>query len=694
MPAERGRKQMSTKNGIPKLVLSCKRMVRSALSVTALPLFVLLGLSAPMHAVAADAKVEMPAEMFFQQAAFSGAVLSPSGNAVAFRVGAKGSRDRLAVLDLETKKVLPVASFDDADVSEFRWINDHRLVFDLVDKRLALGDRRFAWGLYAVNADGTGYRQLVARERVGMSNGETTRQLPPNTYMIPARGPQVGDSIYVAQPQAWAKDGNSFIKLFSLNTVTGLAQEMDTPPQAHAWLLDKAGEVRAVETSKDDKSSIQWRDPANGQWRTLREFKRYVPDGDMRLEQINADGKLYVTSRTRRDKQAVFIYDPVTDTVADKPLVAATQYDVHPRFITRNDALLGVRYTVDAVVTQWLDSAMTAHQTEVDKLLPVTSNLLTPPSRGEGPWMLVRAFSDVQPDTFWVYNTSTKKLLRLGAEHPDFSPAQLARMSQMDMVRFKARDGLEIPSYLTLPQGSEVKKNLPLIVYVHGGPWVRGATWHWQAEVQFLASRGYAVMQPEFRGSTGFGLKHLKAGFKQWGLAMQDDLADAARWAIAQGIADPKRICIMGASYGGYATLMGLAKDGDLFKCGVEWVGVSDLLLYFDASWSDFSDSWKQFGASQMVGDREKDAAQLEATSPIKLAAKIKNPLLMAHGRIDRRVPIEHGKRMYDAVKAHNANVEWVQYDKDGHGWSLPETHVDWWTRVEKFLDRHIGAAK
>jgi acetyl esterase/lipase len=653
-----------------------------------------VGLWAAGHAVAAEAKVEMPAALFFQPAAFSGAVLSPSGNAVAFRVGAKGSRDRLAVLDLETKKVVPVASFDDADVSEFRWVNDQRLVFDLVDKRLALGDRRFAWGLYAVNADGTGYRQLVARERVGMSNGENTRQLPPNTYMIQATGPQTGDSIYVAQPQAWAKDGNGFNKLLNLNTVTGLSQEVDVPPQAHTWFLDKAGEVRAVKTAKDDKSAIQWRDPANGQWRTLREFKRYVPDGDMRLEQINADGKFYVVSRNRRDTDAVFVYDPVSDTVADKPLVASPQYDIHPRFMTRNDTLLGVRYLVDAVVTQWLDPAMTAHQAEVNKLLPTTSNLLTPPSRGDSPWMLVRAFSDVQPGAYLVYNTATKKLLRLGAERPDISAAQMERMSQMDMVRFKARDGLEIPAYLTLPQSAEVKKNLPLIIYVHGGPWVRGATWHWQADVQFLASRGYAVMQAEFRGSSGFGLKHLKAGFKQWGLAMQDDLADAARWAIAQGIADPRRICIMGASYGGYATLMGLAKDGDLFKCGVEWVGVSDLLLYFDASWSDFSDSWKQFGASQMVGDREKDAAQLEATSPIKLAAKIKNPLLMAHGRIDRRVPIEHGKRMYDAVKAHNANVEWVQYDKDGHGWSLPETHVDWWTRVEKFLDRHIGAAK
>jgi dipeptidyl aminopeptidase/acylaminoacyl peptidase len=332
---------------------------------------------------------------------------------------------------------------------------------------------------------------------------------------------------------------------------------------------------------------------------------------------------------------------------------------------------------------------MKAHQVAVDQLLPNTANMLSPPRRGTSPWLLVRAFSDVQPSLYYLFNTQTRKLSRVGSQMPGIQPAQ---MSAMDMVRYKARDGLEIPAYLTLPASAgENKKNLPLIVYVHGGPWVRGATWRWQDDVQFLASRGYAVLQPEFRGSVGFGRKHLEASFKQWGLAMQDDLADGARWAIAQGFADPKRICIMGASYGGYATLMGLAKDGDLFACGVDWVGVSDILLMYDAHWSDFSDEWKRYGMPVMVGDRSKDAAQLEATSPIRLAARIKNPLLMAHGRIDRRVPIEHGRRMFDAVKGHNPKVEWVEYDKDGHGWSLPETDVDWWTRVEGFLARHIG---
>jgi dipeptidyl aminopeptidase/acylaminoacyl peptidase len=242
-----------------------------------------------------------------------------------------------------------------------------------------------------------------------------------------------------------------------------------------------------------------------------------------------------------------------------------------------------------------------------------------------------------------------------------------------------------------MPPGAQ-KKKLPMVVLVHGGPWVRGGAWRWDSEVQFLASRGYVVLQPEFRGSAGFGSAHFRAGWKQWGLAMQDDLADGARWAIEQGIADPARICIAGASYGGYATLMGLAKDPQLFRCGVDWVGVTDINLMYDVGWSDFSDEYKRWGMPARVGDQVADAAQLKATSPIEQAARITQPLLLAYGAYDVRVPIVHGEKFRDAVKAHNQQVEWVEYDKEGHGWSLPETRIDFWTRVEKFLAHQIGS--
>jgi dipeptidyl aminopeptidase/acylaminoacyl peptidase len=201
------------------------------------------------------------------------------------------------------------------------------------------------------------------------------------------------------------------------------------------------------------------------------------------------------------------------------------------------------------------------------------------------------------------------------------------------------------------------------------------------------------VLEPEFRGSTGFGHAHFAAGHKQWGRAMQDDIADAARWAIAQGIADPKRICIAGASYGGYATLMGLAKDPDLFRCGVNWAGVTDLNLLYTGQWafSDLSEDYKAYGMPDLIGDPVKDADMLKASSPITHAARITQPLLMAYGAADRRVPLQHGLAFRDAVSSHNKQLEWVVYQDEEHGWSQAKTRIDFWGRVEKFLAKHIG---
>jgi dipeptidyl aminopeptidase/acylaminoacyl peptidase len=636
------------------------------------------------------AAAPLPTELFFRNPAFSNAMLSPSGQMLAVTVGGKGSRDRLAVVNLQTMKITDAASFDDADVREFRWINDSRLVFNLGDRRLAAADQYLAPGAFAVNADGSQYRALVQRGNSFLRDPIERRELPSNTFLADQAGAQDSDDTFMVQPQQLSEKGADYVKLLRVNTFSVRPTEVDAPLHSFQWLLDDRGELRAVRTEHEKLAALHWREPASGRWRKLREFDRFG-SAELVLQGIAPDGKLYVTARPGRDTTALYLYDPATDRLDDKPLVASPQFDIVPQLIQRKGRVAGARFLIDAVVTHWFDDEMKAHQAVVDQLLPSTTNLLTPPRRGDSPWMLLEAFSDVQPRHFLLYHAPTRRVTRLGAEHPEIKAAE---MSGMDLVRYKARDGLEIPAFLTLPRSAEVKKNLPLIVYVHGGPWSRGPGWRWQCDVQFLASRGYAVLQPEFRGSVGFGDQHFRASFKQWGQSMQDDLADGARWAIERGIADPKRICIMGASYGGYATLMGLAKDGDLFRCGVDWVGVSDILLMFDAHWSDMSDEWKRYGMPMMIGDRQADAPKLAATSPMKLATRIRNPLLIGHGRVDRRVPIEHGKRLYDAVKPHNANVEWVEYDQEGHGWSLPETEVDWWTRVEAFLAKHIPPAK
>jgi dipeptidyl aminopeptidase/acylaminoacyl peptidase len=199
------------------------------------------------------------------------------------------------------------------------------------------------------------------------------------------------------------------------------------------------------------------------------------------------------------------------------------------------------------------------------------------------------------------------------------------------------------------------------------------------------------VVEPEFRGSQGYGFKHFKAGWKQWGLGMQDDVTDATKWAIAQGMADPKRIAIAGASYGGYATMMGLVKEPELYRAGINWVGVTDLDLLYDIGWSDMGKEYEKYGLPALVGDQKKDRAQFDATSPIKRAKEITKPVLMAYGDKDYRVPLPHGKDMRDALsKAGKVEVEWVVYEDEGHQWMLVKNKVDFWTRVEKFLAKHL----
>jgi dipeptidyl aminopeptidase/acylaminoacyl peptidase len=276
---------------------------------------------------------------------------------------------------------------------------------------------------------------------------------------------------------------------------------------------------------------------------------------------------------------------------------------------------------------------MRAQQARIDARLPGMINLIDQAECGCSRWSVVTSFSDRQPPLYFLHDQETDALDLIGRSQPRIDAR---RMASRELQRFAARDGLGIPVYLTRPAG---QGPWPAVVLVHGGPFLRGSTLAWQGEAQFLASRGYLVIEPEFRGSTGYGARLQRAGWKQWGLKMQDDIADAARWAIGQRLADPARICISGGSYGGYATLMGLIRDADLFRCGVALAAVTDIGLVYTLD-DELSDLWREHGMPLLIGDRQSDAEQLAATSPLKLAAQLKRPLLMAHGGKDRRVPV------------------------------------------------------
>jgi dipeptidyl aminopeptidase/acylaminoacyl peptidase len=297
---------------------------------------------------------------------------------------------------------------------------------------------------------------------------------------------------------------------------------------------------------------------------------------------------------------------------------------------------------------------------------------------------IVAAYNDRTPGARYVYDRKTDALVKMG----DISPwLPESRMATMQPIKYQSRDGLTIHGYLTLPQGKS--KNLPCVVNPHGGPWARDV-WGYSPEVQFLANRGYCVLQMNFRGSTGFGRAFWEASFKQWGLAMQDDITDGVQWLVQQGIADPKRIAIYGASYGGYATLSGVTKTPDLYAAAVNYVGVSNLFTFMNT----IPPYWEPFRQQmyQMVGNPEDpaDKARMTATSPALNADKIRTPRLVAQGARDPRVNKAESDQIVQALRVRGVDVEYMVKDNEGHGFANEENRFEFYGAMERFLAKHL----
>ena len=675
------------------------RIVSFLAGAAALRRAALLQLALLAATLAHAAEPPVPIAAFFDNPSMRDAKISPDGKHVAMLVNHDKGRDQLGVLTLADRSVRLVAGFAAADVGRFEWVDSERLLYESRDKNTAPGEEYVAPGLFAVNIDGSKRRQLVALAGPKFINNgmeDERDMLPWNTFMLDQAGAQDSSSVY-ARIVDFGKDHNILrVELVRVDTVSGRWEQVPGPSpgqgETMAWWLDAKGRPALAATVRDNMETLHYLDPKTGGWRKLLTRDVYLGSaGAFTPQGFGPDGTLYVTSRQQRDKSALFAYDLASGKLAGRPLVDLDEFDFSGELVPGAGKLLGVRYTADTEGTAWFDPAMQQAQAGVDKLLPGRVNVLSVGVRSATPFVLVESWSDRQPPVFLLFDRDSGKLANLGRSRPAIDPA---RMATQDLVIVKARDGRSIPTWLTVPGGSEGRK-LPMVVLVHGGPWVRGGEWRWDSESQFLASRGYLVLEPEYRGSTGYGEAHFRAGWKQWGLAMQDDIADATRWAIAQGKADPKRICIAGSSYGGYATLMGLVRDPDLYKCGIDWVGVTDIDLLYSGDWtrdSDMSAAYKRYGMPALVGDPVKDAAQFTATSPLKQAARITQPLLLACGGADVRVPLYHGRKLYDAVKQTNKQVEWVVYDEEAHGWKLAKTRLDFWGRVERFLQRQIGA--
>ena len=474
----------------------------------------------------------------------------------------------------------------------------------------------------------------------------------------------------------------SVFDVFRIDIATGAATMLaQNPGNVTTWHTDHDGKLRAAGTSDGVNTSLLYREREDQDFTPIltTSFKEAVQPLFFTFD----NRKLYVASNRGRDKAAIFEFDPAAAREGAL-LVESAEADIEALFHSRKRKVLtSARWVTSKVQRKFFDAHTEAMYRDIEARLPGYDVTLTSSNKDEDKFV-VAAMSDRTPGKRYLYDSNARTLELLADIAPWLPEAQL---SSMEPIVFEARDGLAIHGYLTLPQGRD-PRNLPVVVNVHGGPWARDV-WGFNPEVQFLANRGYAVLQVNFRGSTGYGRKFWEASFREWGRKMQDDLTDGVQWLIAQGVADPSRIAIYGGSYGGYATLAGLAFTPDLYACGVDYVGVSNLLTFMKS----IPPYWKPFLAmlQEMVGDMEKDEAMLRAASPVFSADRIKSPLLIAQGAKDPRVVKSESDQMVDAMRKRGVEVEYLVKDNEGHGFRNEENRFEFYEAMERFLARHIG---
>jgi len=639
------------------------------------------------HAAAPDAAA------FFRDPQISHVQMSPKGGYVAMVNALPNGEAALAVRDSSDPQKVSVVIRSTANerITAVHWINENRIGFTVKNLRVEFDGN---YDEMAADRDGANLAHLISgnwqhqAQSLGSNIKSSVLTADYAYYGVAHDG---SDDILV-EKYSWnnldmAPDHS---RLYRLNTRSRQLRPVLEGPQPEAaltWLTDSRDVSRIVRSRVKGRCIVSYRQDGDTAWSELENGACYE---NVRFTPLFFDGDdtLYVAA-PYKGYSALFRYDLKARKLASEPLVDAPGFDYAgaPEIDHATHRLLGIHLQTDAGASFWFNPQMKADQARVDALLPGRTNIL---HCGQdclnAPALLVASASDRQPTEYILYQRAGGKLTSLGSAYPDIDARQ---MGQRDFHRYTARDGRQIPVYVTQPAG-KADGPRPAVVLVHGGPSVRGVYWEWDQEAQFLAARGYLVIQPEFRGSTGYGIDHFRAGWKQWGGTMQDDLTDAAQWAVKQGWADPRRIAIMGASYGGYATLMGLIKNPDTFRCGVEWAGVTDLHLMFTSAQSDASQESLHYSMRTLIGDPDKDAQLFSRNSPAGRAAELKQPLLMAHGAQDRRVPLEHADRFRNAVKAGNPHVESIIYPEEGHGWRHEDDRIDFWNKVDAFLDRYL----
>ena len=647
---------------------------------------------------ASHAVERLPIEDFAREATTARAQLSPDGKRLAYLREAHG-RLALHITDIDQNRVYVIDPGEarlvnnaKKQVGDYAWISDRRMVIS------TLVWERIPYGVIATDWDG--------RNGVPIS-GLEDNQINLNIGVPRQYYHEIIHRFYDQDQTILMLDRHEGNNVGSLNrpdilhvdTMTGLAHVVvKNPGEVVSWAVDAKGVPCLGILAHDDLSGAIYREDEATPWRTILPLANRT--GQMRAVGIDAaTGKPLVGALTAEKRWTVFPLDPVTGTMG-APLLADPEYDIIPSrnspeidgialattvFSPKKGALIGIRYYTDAPRVKWFDKDFVTYQAALDRTLPDTVNLFVNASQ-DGRRMLWLAFSDQNPGTYLLLDLDKHKLTPLATRMKWIKPAEMAPMLA---VKYQARDGIVIHGFLTVPVGHQ-PKNLPLVVMPHGGPWVRDV-WGFDRMVQLLANRGYAVLQMNYRGSPGYGEELFEKAHRQIGKAIQDDIEDGTRWAVAAGIADPKHIAIMGASYGGYSALFGLGRNPELYRCGISLFGVTDWLAIYDDRRSDPDAKEANKYWRQEIGDPDKDQETLKAISPVNFADRITAPVLIVQGKDDHTVPREQAKLMISALEKVGRTPESLFIPDLAHSYGNEEQRLQIYKAVVAFLEKNLG---
>ena len=606
---------------------------------------------------------QIPLEDFFRNSERTGYQLSPDDSYISYMAPYK---DRLNVfvrrVDETDEHAIRITNETERSVAGYMWADNQRLLY----MKDTAGDENYQ--LYGVHRDGSDDRAYTAFNGVRTSLIDDLEEQP-GVVMIGMnkRNPEVFDP-------------------YRLNIETGeLTLLAENPGNIQGWMTDHDGRLRVATAIVDGvNTQILYRDTEDEpfkpvlttNFRDVVSFMEFTPDNK----------EVYAATNLHRDKTILVRMNPATCEELEV-LYENERYDIASiSYSRKRKKLLSVYCTGHKEpVRHYFDAEEEQLRQRIKAHFPNQRYGIADTDKAEANY-LIYVGGDRTRGSYWHYNALTDEAKKIA----DLAPwIKSDEMNAMHPVCYTTRDGLQIEAYLTLPDGltPDTAKQLPVVVNPHGGPWARDC-WGYSSEVQFLSNRGYAVFQMNFRGSTGYGRHFLEASYKQWGLKMQDDITDGVKWLIEKGIANPNRIAIYGGSYGGYATLAGLTFTPDLYACGIDYVGVSNLFTFMQT----IPPYWRPMLEMmyEQVGHPEHDADQLAATSPALHADKIKVPLFVAQGANDPRVNKAESDQMVEALRQRGVVVEYMVKDNEGHGFHNQENRFDFYRAMERFLKAHL----